>query len=306
MSNMMKKSMFILAFSILFSIYLPTGVFAKTISNDNATVSAHEVINDDLFISGGNVKVLGTVHGDVYAVGGDIIINGTVDGDVLAAGGTVLVSGIVKNNVRAAGGSVTLSDVQIGRNVTVFGGDITQQSVQVTGKTYKFIPNKSTTSNSTPFSGGFPIISFLSTFLVGALLLKYAKPVVDRISQEIQTQQNASLLAGFIALFATPFILFFLIITIVGIPLAFIGGVLFAIDIYLSKIFVGAFIGEYVNTRFKLKSDNKYLNFAVGLVIIDIALLIPVLNFFVGILVLLLGLGAIVRVKKAYLFSGKK
>lgn len=287
-------------FSML--LFFPTLSHAVTISEDRAVIEKTRTINDDLFISGGEVEVLGTVNGDIYAAGGEVTIDGIVKGDVLAAGGEVTVKGVVENSVRAAGGQVTISSAKIGRNISVAGGEIAvSEDTKVAGKSYIFKPEPrgANENNRESFAGSFSIWSFLVSSIVGIALLRYFKPAVNKVIREIRTQANNSIFTGFIALFLIPLALFIIMVTLIGIPLALILGALFAIELYLTKILVAVAVGDYVNERFNLKSDGLYLNFVVGLLIIEIAMLIPVLNFFVGVGVLLLGLGAMMRVKRA-------
>lgn len=294
----------IISFAITTVLLLsPTITSAATISEDHAVISKNQTINDDLFISGGEVEILGTVNGDVYAAGGEVLINGLVKGDVLVAGGEVTIKGTVENNVRAAGGQITISQAKIGRNLSVAGGEITvSDDTKVTGKSHVFKPEPSdSNANNESFGGGFSIWSFLAASVVGIVMLRYLKPVVKRVVHEISTQTNNSIFAGFVALFLVPLALFAIMATLIGIPLALILGVIFAIELYLAKIFVAIAVGDYVNERFTLNSERTYLNFAVGLLIIELAMLIPILNFFVGVGVLLLGLGAMMRVKRSFL-----
>lgn len=296
---------FITSFVILsIVLLLPTLSYAETISEDRAVVEKTQTINDDLFISGGEVEVLGTINGDVYAAGGEVLINGLVKGDVLVAGGEVTIKGTVENSVRAAGAQVTISSAKIGRNISVAGGEITvSEDTKVIGKSYIFKPEPRGVNedNGESFAGSFSIWSFLAASVVGIAILRYFKPIVKSVVHEIRTQVNNSIFTGFIALFLIPLVLFIIMVTLIGIPLALILGALFVIEIYLAKILVAVAVGDYINDRFDLKSDGVYLNFVVGLLIIELAMLIPIVNFFVGVGVLLLGLGAMVRVKRELL-----
>ncbi|MFQ5657848.1 MAG: hypothetical protein ACE5G5_09930, partial [Candidatus Methylomirabilales bacterium] len=81
-------------------------------------------IHDDLYVAGGNVKILADVDGDVAAAGGRVTVDRLVKGDVIVAGGFVDVSGQVLDDVRAAGGYVIL-DGQIGGDAISAGGKVT-------------------------------------------------------------------------------------------------------------------------------------------------------------------------------------
>ena len=66
-------------------------------------VAAGEVIDDDLYVTGGTITIDGTVRGDVIAAGRQVTINGTVEGDLIACGQAVVVNGRVGDDIRMAG-----------------------------------------------------------------------------------------------------------------------------------------------------------------------------------------------------------
>lgn len=106
-------------------IIFVSSVSAKIISSEEAvTITADEIIEDDLFIGGETVTVEGTINGDLYAAAGMVTVSGRVNGDVLAAGGMVDISGVIKDDLRVAGGNITIHKASIGDNMTVFGGNI--------------------------------------------------------------------------------------------------------------------------------------------------------------------------------------
>jgi len=87
-------------------------------SGDRIVIDADEVINDDLYITAGEIVMNGTVNGDLIAFGQTITINGTVNGDLMAAGQTVVINGEVTDDARIAG-----SGLQVG-DQAVIGGDL--------------------------------------------------------------------------------------------------------------------------------------------------------------------------------------
>lgn len=115
--------------SFLFTIYalLFTAIpsFAKVISSEETvSISAGQVVDDDLYIGAPTVDIAGTVNGDLYVGAGTLAVSGEVKGDILVAAGMVNVSGKVDGSLRAAGGQVSLSAAEIGRSVSVFGGSV--------------------------------------------------------------------------------------------------------------------------------------------------------------------------------------
>lgn len=92
-------------------------------SGADVNVASGEVVNNDLYLSGGTLNIDGTVNGDLVAAGGTVNLNGTVNGAVMVAGGTVNLNGKVTHGVRAAGGTVNVNGA-IGGDLVVAGGTV--------------------------------------------------------------------------------------------------------------------------------------------------------------------------------------
>jgi len=92
-------------------------------SGASPSIGSEERIDDDLYISGGTIRVDGQVTGDLVAAGGTVNANGPVDGNVNIAGGNVTVHGPVGGTVRVAAGTVTI-DGEVARDVVVAGGTV--------------------------------------------------------------------------------------------------------------------------------------------------------------------------------------
>ncbi|MBI5232370.1 MAG: hypothetical protein HY876_09435 [Coriobacteriales bacterium] len=100
--------------ALLIAALLPSIAAAAAFrSGDTVTVGPNETIDDDLYISGNHVRVLGTVNGDVIAAGQVVEVRGKVSDDVMAAAQSVRVGGDVGGTVRVAG-----SDVSVESTVT--------------------------------------------------------------------------------------------------------------------------------------------------------------------------------------------
>jgi len=115
-------------------------------SGSSVTIPAGQVIDDDLVVSGGEVRMNGRVTGDLVAAGGNVRVTGPVGGNLIVAAGNVRVSGPVSGslyaasgdvelnapvtrNVVATGGTVVLGEAaNVGRDVTVNAGDVTVNS----------------------------------------------------------------------------------------------------------------------------------------------------------------------------------
>jgi len=102
---------------LLFGAVTPALAFDGR-GGQTVTISAGEVVNDDLYITAQTVVINGTVKGDVVAFASSVTVNGTVEGGLFAAGQDVIVNGTVQGDVRIAGAALL-----IGPNA-IIGGDI--------------------------------------------------------------------------------------------------------------------------------------------------------------------------------------
>lgn len=75
-------------------------------------------------------------------------------------------------------------------------------------------------------------------------------------------------------------------------PLAFIGGFLFIIDLYLAKIFASLALGKILARQFGWKFQPA-MTLTVGLLVYYLLRLVPVVGMFVRLLTLLAGLGEV-------------
>ena len=117
----------ILFFSFFLSIalFLTPSVQAKVISSEEqVVVEEGEVIDDDLFVTAGDVTIKGIINGDLYVGGENIKISGIVNGDVLIVGGVIEITGEIEDDVRVAGGSINIQGASIGDSLTVAGGSV--------------------------------------------------------------------------------------------------------------------------------------------------------------------------------------
>lgn len=112
--------------SIFFLVLLLTTLFAAPAmafderSGPDVTIGSGEVINNDLYLFGTNIRIDGTVNGDVFAFGQDITVNGTINGGLTVAGQSIILNGQISRGVRAAGQMVDVGG-NIERDLIVAG-----------------------------------------------------------------------------------------------------------------------------------------------------------------------------------------
>jgi hypothetical protein len=106
---------------------------AEFMGSDQVLIREDQVINDDVYATGGTVTVEGTINGDLLAAAGSIDVAGVVNGDVIITGGTLVIEGKVADDVRVAGGSITINS-DVGGDVLAAGGSVTIGSLGHVGE----------------------------------------------------------------------------------------------------------------------------------------------------------------------------
>ncbi len=107
--------------AVVLLLWAGTAVAAEVAGGDTYHLPRGEVVADDLYVSGDEVIIDGTVNGDLVAAGGYVEVNGVVTGDLIAVGGAVVVNGAVQDDARLAGGGIIVAG-SVGDDLFVAGG----------------------------------------------------------------------------------------------------------------------------------------------------------------------------------------
>jgi hypothetical protein len=111
---------------------------------------------------------------------------------------------------------------------------------------------------------------------------------------------------GFILFFLTLPVAFFIGLTLIGLPIAIFIFIIFFVEIYLSTIFVSFVFGDIINERLSLKSSNQYIIFATGLVAVYLVKMLPIINIFASMTIVLVAMGAFFQAKRQYFFPNRQ
>ena len=279
------------------------------------TIVVHGTVDGDLSAFGGDVLVTGEVTGDVSAFAGNVRIAGSVGGNVEATGGNVyldpraevggslsaaagnvVVAGTVGGNAELAGGTVTLAETAtIDGNVEYAvgeDGEFTDQGATVGGtitRTEDLAPGPF----EEPLVPGwiFGVYGFFVNLLLGAVLLLVFPRFSGSVAARVGDDPLRTGAIGLIALVAIPLVLFALLITIIGIPLALAGALLFGLLLWVGLVYGRFAVGVWLLSLVDV--ENRWLGLLVGLVVLGLVAAIPWLGGLVDFVVLLLGLGAV-------------
>ena len=289
--------------------------------NDDLFVAAESVdingtVNGDVFAAAGTVNVSGKITGSLVIGAGEVQIEPTanIGGSLIVGAMSLDNQATVGRNLMAGAGSVKLNssvagEVRVGSGrlalgpKTVINGDLTYatenelnqaETALVKGKVTQYqAPEVKRFDEQKWFITklAFHIISFFATLLTGLVVLWLFKIPATAIAEKINLKFMSSLGWGLVILFVVPPTLFLLALTGIGLPLAGITGLLFLIDLYVAKIFASLALGKFLQLYFGWQKLSVQWIFVIGLLAYSALRFIPVVGFFVHLVVLLVGLG---------------
>jgi cytoskeletal protein CcmA (bactofilin family) len=314
-------------------------------------------ISDDAKIAGGVITVNGRIEDDLMISGSQIILGDSseIGGDLVSGGGVLILDGIVYGEAILSGDNITI-DGKINGNVKIdnvheltitdnaeIKGDVIYSSTRkanisddakIDGEVKATITEKAEETKIFKDKGtlasifsmvhfGGKVISFISLFLLGILLLLGLPGVFNKFNDRLRTTTGICVGAGAAALFGVPVailivfiisvLLFFTIIGagagIIAILANIILIIIYMLLIYLSTIFLSFFTGSMIFYKTNLNKSNygwKVLFYFVGLIIVLILYNIPFIGWLCHTAGAIFGLGGLVMVIKDRLVGFKK
>jgi len=292
----------------------------------NAMVAAGETIAEELVAAGANVEVAGNIREGLKAFGANVAIPGEVQGELTVFGANVVLSGKYHSKVKGAAANLVLSgtfddNVEVGgakitiMPTTTIKGDLVysaalleqQRGSQIMGKvTRKAVRVREREveqwwgkrKKMIASIGIFFWILTLPAFLIAGCLIHYALPKkTDAIVTTISASPWKSTGIGFVFLVVVPVGIVISFLTLVGIPAGIIAALLYAIFLYVSRMYIGVWIGRKLLGFIKKSLATSFFwPFLVGTILITLLSLIPFVGWLFRLFLLLISLGAMWRV----------
>lgn len=251
---------------------------------DNASIIAQTVTAD----SRSNIK------NDAGIAGATVILNGAIGRDLATSGSSVTLNGAIGRNVQASS-----QDIALGRSAVVDGNvEYTSQNkldqapgAQVKGKVVHHTPEQKQSKKALGFISLFGLYVFLAMLFTALILVLLFPQIFHTAAENTRASMLRTLLVGFLTSIVVPVVLLILAFTVIGIPLAIIGTLVWLIVLALSGPFAAYLLGRLILDG---RATNAILTMLLGAVILLVLYLIPFLNFFVLLLALWFGIGMIV------------
>jgi hypothetical protein len=303
------------------------------IAGGNVTILGK--VTGDVRAAGGNVIFSSQVDKNVTLVGGSISMSdsGNVLGSLVSAGGNVSIYTPIGKGANIAGGQITLGNA-VGNDVNVYTSNLSiVPSAKIVGDLNYWSENELQLSSEASISGTttyhyvepskyeskkpvekiesekilgimtagslmFGLYVLMIQLLIGLLVIKLTPVFMKETTEVISSRPLASLGMGFLIVLLLPIVFILLLISIIGIPLAFaliVGMILYWI---VSGIAIALFVGLKAQHYFGKQKTSLYWSYLIGLIIMTLIGLIPVINFLVGMISFFIGTGALLLQKK--------
>ncbi len=263
-------------------------------NNDRVTVMGSTTVNDGE-----------DIEGDAVAVMGSMTMNGTVQGDCVAVMGDNYINGVVHGEAVAVMGDLHLGPkADIYSNLTCVGGEIIRDpGSRVRGQVvnnFTHVPHHIGVGASSWWSNGLsrgrlltfaPETHFLLiltfTILVLSLILVIAFPRgIAACNLALTEHTGATILTGFLSILALPFLFVLLLVTVVGIPIAFL---VLPLAVMAAKVFGTASILVLIAHGLFGNKVPPVLGFLIAAVILVAFLTVPLVGLPIYFLVSFLG-----------------
>jgi hypothetical protein len=261
-----------------------------TMAGGQIDIANSSEIAGSLVTAGGNIRIGAPIGRGAHIAGGQISISNSINGDMFAAGNTIKLSPEAKIN-----GNVTYwSENKISATRDQIKGSLVQKTPPDTKRA-----KNSAVAAFASMKIIQTLMGFVTAFIFGLIFIFLLPNCTLKLMTTIRSGVWKNLGLGFLSIILTPIVFVILLITILGIPFAFL--LLFALIllVYFAKIFVSLVIGEKVFQYFKIKGGKVWM-LIVGLLIYYIISFIPFLGGIISFLVMILGIGAMLILKKDY------
>jgi cytoskeletal protein CcmA (bactofilin family) len=282
----------------------PTPATGKTISGDQVVIAnTYRLESGDELV--GNLAIIGgtatlnedsIMTGDVFLTGGTLTVNGTIHGDIIAIGGAVNIEDTAEVN-----GNISLIGATLKKSpIAEINGEITEQSPKFLDFDFSnpdninvpFVVKVSPLTKMLNATLQALAIAALAVIL-GLIFPQQIKRVANTVSSEPLVTGGVGLLTVVIA----PILLVLLTITIILIPVTILSALLFGLAVLFGWIAIGYEIGTRMSSLFKT-IWHPSVAAGIGVLLLGLvtgfAALIPCIGVLVGIIVAIVGLGAVV------------
>lgn len=296
---------------------LITGTVAEDVLAAGGTINILGAVNEDLRAAGGQITIGGIVGGDGLIGGGQVhLVSGSrINGDLIITGGRVVIDGEVRGVLKIFGGEVNLNNA-ITSNVEVSAGELTlgegatiggnilyrgekeaiiTEGALISGKyTFEQIHIGRGSIGARAFFESFRAMRFLITLICALFIFWLMREKVQQLTDRTLRNFKREFLRGVVVSIVLPIASIIALMTLVGLPIGFIGlltyGIVATIGALMSGVVLGVLLKKII---FKKGEQVTWITVAGGVVAMTIVRMIPVVGWIIGALITVATIGSL-------------
>jgi hypothetical protein len=284
----------------------------RVVTGSSVTIGRDEVVGD-LVVLGGSAEVLGQVSGDVSVFAGSLQVRegGHVFGDVATFGGSIKLDqgSRVDGDLSVLGGSVDRHDGAVvgghskgaakhdNEDGEHDGGAEAETEAEATDHAQEQSESSLSSAASTV---GSAITHTALLFAFGAVLWALAGLRIERLQTEAAARPMRSFALGLVGMIATALAMVVLCVTVIGIPIAIVAGLVGVFGAYAG---VCAALTAAGAALVRHRTSSPYIHLALGCAIYVVLSSLPFVGHFVTAAMAMIGFGALVATRGAGLIK---
>ena len=236
---------------------------------------------------------------DVSIAGQDVTASGTVSRDLSLAGQSVTVNGSVGRDIKARLENLSITGgAKVGGTVDYTSANTAQiaNSAKIGGKVTRTEPPK--TTHHARMGAGFKFFAEFAMLVAAVVLVLLFPRTFHKVTNQAVNSWGKTLLTGFVASIVTPVLIFIVMVTIIGIPLALLSILAWILILALSGAFAAYYLGRLV---WQKNQTNAIVIMLSGALILLILRFIPIIGFIVSLFAVWFGIGMILLELKRHI-----
>jgi len=301
----MKTKLF---FGVLLLLFISVSAGAVEVVFDKNFKTENMKIEDDYIFFGRKLVFSGNTE-DLIFMGRDLDFTGKTKLGIFAFGKEIMVNGKVGNGIKARTGRLMiLGEGKVNGNLTYTSDkELSKEELAKVTGSVNFEKNETSKAGRFFKSSGFWKFSFLIklfilvAFIASGLLFLFLPPTRVLENQRPNDKFWFTSLYGLIPLFMYPALIVISALLVITLPLTVVLLLAIIPIFFITKVLGVTMLGQYLSGLFKIKKENRFLFFLIGMVCLAIFTFIPFINFLFAIFIASLGFGLIT----SYIFKLK-
>ena len=142
-------------------------------------------------------------------------------------------------------------------------------------------------------------MTFCWIAILGLVAIWFSSVWTNRVANTLTEKPGKSLLLGLAALLSIPILFILLLITVIGIPVAFLVAAIGVVAFLLSGVFVSYLFGDWILRKLGRWEKSNVLKIVFGALAVTFAMSLPWLGWLVSFAVAFFGVGAFLLERRA-------